>query len=60
MKLVIHRGSKEIGGTCVELQSRETRIIWGRMSIIDTKPFMLLPGLHSIFVHKLQATGSPA
>lgn len=27
MKLIIHRGSKEIGGTCVELQSRETRII---------------------------------
>lgn len=33
---------------------------WGRMSIIDTKPFMLLPARHSISVHKLQATGSPA
>ena len=27
MKLIIHRGTKEIGGSCVELCSRETRII---------------------------------
>ena len=27
MKLTIHRGSKEIGGTCVELQSQGTRIL---------------------------------
>jgi ribonuclease J len=27
MKLIIHRGTKEIGGSCVELQSKETRII---------------------------------
>ena len=27
MKLVIHRGTKEIGGSCVELRSEKTRII---------------------------------
>lgn len=27
MKLIIHRGTKEIGGSCVELQSKEARII---------------------------------
>jgi len=27
MKLIIHRGTKEIGGSCVELQSKGTRII---------------------------------
>jgi ribonuclease J len=27
MKLIIHRGTKEIGGSCVELQSEKTRII---------------------------------
>ena len=27
MKLTIHRGSKEIGGTCVELQSQRSRIL---------------------------------
>jgi len=27
MKLVVHRGTREIGGSCVELQSKETRII---------------------------------
>lgn len=27
MKLTIHRGSKEIGGTCIELQSNESRIL---------------------------------
>src|SRR4030042_740464 len=27
MKLTIHRGSKEIGGTCVELQSGASRIL---------------------------------
>jgi ribonuclease J len=27
MKLIIHRGTKEIGGSCVELYSKETRII---------------------------------
>jgi adenine-specific DNA-methyltransferase len=53
----------------VEIQKAKTReelknlwetMKWGRMSIIDTKPFMLLPARHSISVHKLQATGSPA
>jgi ribonuclease J len=27
LKLIIHRGTKEIGGSCVELQSKEARII---------------------------------
>ena len=27
MKIIIHRGSKEIGGSCVELNSGETRVI---------------------------------
>ena len=27
MKLTIHRGSKEIGGSCVELQSKQSRIL---------------------------------
>ena len=27
MKLTIHRGSKEIGGSCVELQSGQSRIL---------------------------------
>lgn len=27
MKLILHRGSKEIGGTCIELQSAESRIL---------------------------------
>jgi ribonuclease J len=27
MKLIIHRGAKEIGGSCVELQSKKARII---------------------------------
>ena len=27
MKLIIHRGSNEIGGSCLELQSRESRIL---------------------------------
>lgn len=27
MKLTIHRGSKEIGGTCVELKSGDSRIL---------------------------------
>ena len=27
MKLIIHRGTKEIGGSCVELQSKKARII---------------------------------
>jgi thioredoxin 1 len=41
-------------------KEKAENIKWGRMSIIDTKPFMLLPARHSISVHKLQATGSPA
>ena len=27
MKACIHRGSKEIGGTCIELESQDQRII---------------------------------
>jgi len=27
MNLTIHRGTKEIGGTCIELQTTESRII---------------------------------
>ena len=27
MKLTIHRGAKEIGGSCVEIQSKQARII---------------------------------
>ena len=27
MKLIIHRGTKEIGGSCVEIRSKKTRII---------------------------------
>lgn len=27
MKLTIHRGAREIGGSCVELQSRSSRIL---------------------------------
>jgi len=33
---------------------------WGRMSIVDTKAFMLLPALHSISGHRLLETGSQA
>jgi len=29
MKLTIHRGSKEIGGTCIELQLATSRILIG-------------------------------
>ena len=33
---------------------------WGRMSITDTKPFMLPVTRHSIFGHKLPVTNSLA
>jgi len=49
-----------------ELANRESFICqiwdethWGRMSIVDTKAFMLPPAQHSISVHKLQVTDSP-
>ena len=32
---------------------------WGRMSIMDTKPFMLPPAWHSISGHKLQVIRIP-
>ncbi|MDP8263669.1 MAG: hypothetical protein P9M13_10275, partial [Candidatus Ancaeobacter aquaticus] len=37
MKLIIHRGAKEIGGSCVEIQTDKTRIIvdFG-MPLVDT------------------------
>ena len=33
---------------------------WGRMAIVDTKPFKLRVILHRIFVEKPQVTGIPA
>ena len=38
MQLIIHRGAKEIGGSCVELQARKTRILidFG-MPLVDEK-----------------------
>ena len=27
MKLTIHRGAKEIGGTCIEIQSENSKIL---------------------------------
>ncbi len=35
-------------------------VVWGRMSITDTKPFMLPVTRHSIFGHKLPVTNSLA
>ena len=33
---------------------------WGRMAIVDTKPFKLRVILHRIFVERPQVTGIPA
>ena len=44
-------------------QSRVNRILsneWGRMAIVDTKPFKLRVILHRIFVERPQVTGIPA
>ena len=37
----------------------EFQMGWGRMSIMDTKPFMLPPAWHSISGHKLQVIRIP-
>ena len=34
--------------------------VWGRMAIVDTKPFKLRVILHRIFVERPQVTGIPA
>ena len=34
--------------------------LWGRMAIVDTKPFKLRVILHRIFVERPQVTGIPA
>ena len=44
-------------GACVDADSDET---WGRMAIVDTKPFKLRVILHRIFVERPQVTGIPA
>ena len=35
-------------------------VLWGRMAIVDTKPFKLRVILHRIFVERPQVTGIPA
>ena len=40
-------------------QTRE-EVVWGRMAIVDTKPFKLRVILHRIFVERPQVTGIPA
>ena len=41
------------------LDERNPTDVWGRMSIVDTKAFMLPPALHSISGHKLRVIKIP-
>ena len=50
----LNRAAREIG---VETQLGNR---WGRMAIVDTKPFKLRVILHRIFVERPQVTGIPA
>ena len=43
-----------------QLADRFVRNPWGRMAIVDTKPFKLRVILHRIFVERPQVTGIPA
>jgi len=42
-----------------EVVHGSTIVTWGRMAIVDTKPFMLPPTWHSISVHMLQVIRIP-
>jgi hypothetical protein len=49
-----------VSSSNVAMENSGSGSIWGRMSIVDTKPFMLPAVRHSIFGHKLQEQGTPA
>ena len=46
--------------SCLGFWYRRTCKHWGRMAIVDTKPFKLRVILHRIFVERPQVTGIPA
>ena len=48
-----------VGGRSIRIKATK-REIWGRMAIVDTKPFKLRVILHRIFVERPQVTGIPA
>ena len=47
-----------LSGDSIDILGAE--IDWGRMAIVDTKPFKLRVILHRIFVERPQVTGIPA
>ena len=44
----------------IDLTGSRVSVDWGRMAIVDTKPFKLRVILHRIFVERPQVTGIPA
>ena len=46
--------------TTVRIGDAAAMSLWGRMAIVDTKPFKLRVILHRIFVERPQVTGIPA
>ena len=46
--------------TTTSLEEAASDCDWGRMAIVDTKPFKLRVILHRIFVERPQVTGIPA
>ena len=50
----------EASGAMIASKTALDEAVWGRMAIVDTKPFKLRVILHRIFVERPQVTGIPA
>jgi ribonuclease J len=46
MRIIIHRGSHEIGGSCVEIMARDTRIIHDGPELVKAG---VLPGIKGFY-----------
>ena len=53
-------GSNPTPSAKIEIATVVKAASWGRMAIVDTKPFKLRVILHRIFVERPQVTGIPA